>query len=57
LIVGGILAVAVPVALVVFLVVRQRRSRQLAVEAARPRNRIPSKRTPPRPPKGPGRRS
>lgn len=57
LLVGGILAVAVPVALVVFLVVRQRRSRQLAAEAARPRSRIPSKRTPPRPPKGPGRRS
>ena len=58
LIVGAILAVAVPVALVVFLVARQRRSRQLAAaQSARPRNRIPSKRTPPRPPKGPGRRS
>ena len=51
------LVVAVPVALVVFFVVRQRRSRQLAAEATRPRNRIPSKRNPPRPPKGPGRRS
>jgi hypothetical protein len=57
LVVGGILAVAVPVAVVIFLVVRQRRSRQLAAEAARPRSRIPSKRMPPRPPKGPGRRS
>jgi hypothetical protein len=57
LLVGGILAVAVPVALVIFLVVRQRRSRQLAAEAARSRSRIPSKRMPPRPPKGPGRRS
>ena len=57
LLVGGILAVAVPVTLVIFLVVRQRRSRQLAAESARPRSRIPSKRTPPRPPKGPGRRS
>jgi hypothetical protein len=57
LLVGGILAVAVPVAVVIFLVVRQRRSRQLAAETARPRSRIPSKRMPPRPPKGPGRRS
>jgi hypothetical protein len=57
LLVGAILAVAVPVALVAFLVVRQRRGRQLAAEAARPRSRIPSKRIPPRPPKGPGRRS
>ncbi|HEV2005825.1 MAG TPA: hypothetical protein VGQ85_04350 [Candidatus Limnocylindrales bacterium] len=57
LLVGAILAVAVPVALVVFMVVRQRRSRQLAFQAARQRTRIPSKRTPPRPPKGPGRRS
>lgn len=56
-IVGAVLALAVPVALVIFLVVRRRRSRQLAAEAARPRNRIPSKRNPPRPPKGPGRRS
>lgn len=57
LIVGAILAVAVPVALVVFLAVRRRRSRELAAQAARPRSRIPSKRMPPRPPKGPGRRS
>jgi hypothetical protein len=57
LVLGGILAVAVPVALVIFLGVRQRRSRDLAAQAARPRSRIPSKRTPPRPPKGPGRRS
>jgi hypothetical protein len=56
LLVGAMLAVAVPVALVVFLFARQRRSRNLA-EAARPRSRIPSKRNPPRPPKGPGRRS
>ena len=57
LIVGAILGVAVPVAVVVFLVVRQRRGRQLAAEATRPRSRIPSKRNPPRPPKGSGRRS
>lgn len=57
LLVGAVLAVAVPVALVAFLIVRQRRSRQLAPESARTRSRIPSKRNPPRPPKGPGRRS
>jgi hypothetical protein len=57
LLVGAILAVAVPVALVVFLFVRQRRGRQLAAETARARNRIPSKRVAPRPPKGPRRRS
>jgi hypothetical protein len=56
LIVGAILAVAVPVAVVVFLFTQQRRTRQLAAQAARPRSRIPSKRNPPRPPKGPGRR-
>jgi hypothetical protein len=55
--VGAILAVAVPVALGVFLVVRQRRTRRLAADTARQRSRIPSKRVAPRPPKGPGRRS
>jgi hypothetical protein len=57
LLVGAILAVVVPVALVIFLVARQRRARQLAAQAARQRIRIPSKRVAPRPPKGPGRRS
>ncbi len=57
LLVAAVLAVAVPAALVIFLVVRQRRSQQLAAMAARQRTRIPSKRIPPRPPKGPGRRS
>ena len=57
LLVGAILAVAVPVALVAFLFVRQRRARRLAADTVRQRTRIPSKRMPPRPPKGPGRRS
>jgi len=48
-------AVAVPVALVVFLALRQRRAR-LAAEAARSRARLPSKRGPSRPPKGTRRR-
>jgi hypothetical protein len=55
LLVAAILAIAVPIAFVVFLVVRRQRSRQterLAAQAARARNRIPSKRPAPRPPKG-----
>jgi hypothetical protein len=55
LLVAAILAIAVPVAFVAFLVVRRQRSRQaerLAAEVLRSRSRIPSKRPAPRPPKG-----
>lgn len=55
LLAAAILAIAVPIALVVFLIVRRQRSHRterLIAEAARNRNRIPSKRPGPRPPKG-----
>jgi hypothetical protein len=55
LLVAAILAIAVPIAVVGFLIVRRQRSgraERLIAEAARNRNRIPSRRPGPRPPKG-----